>query len=110
MVGDEGGVVANEDAAAEGDADRQALIVAVPEPDHVFVAGVGAPDGEDAEVAVAVWRHAMVLLTDLMAVVAEAVHDEIDKPVVRQWDVRGRSWWCLHLPQAGVVSLFRSCV
>jgi hypothetical protein len=88
VIRHEGGVVAYEDARAEGDAHGQCPVVGIAKPYHVGIARVWAMQGEDAEVAVAVRGHAMVLLNHFMAIVGQRVSNEIDKPMMRDGDVR----------------------
>ena len=88
VIRHEGRVVADEDPRAEGDAHGQSPVVGIAKPYHVGIARVGAMQGEDAEVAVAVRGHAMVLLNHLMSIVGQRVSNEIDKPVMRDGDVR----------------------
>jgi hypothetical protein len=49
VIAVEGEIVTNEDAAAERDADREMLVVAVPQADGVGVVAVGALEREDPE-------------------------------------------------------------
>ena len=82
MIRIESKVVANEDAGADGDADRELLLVAVPQADHVRVVPVGRPQGQDPEVVKAVQRDGMMLFEQFMAIEAKGVADHFHHRVM----------------------------
>ena len=84
LVGDESEVVADEDARAEADRNREALVVAVAQADRILVAGVRALQRQQAEIAGAVFRDAVVFCDDLVAVHADCRLDEIHQPEMGQ--------------------------
>ena len=89
-VGAEGQIVADEDLAAERDADGEALVVAVPETDHIGVGAVGRLEGEHAEVAKPVGGDGVMLLDQVVTVEAKRVLHHVHHRVVGNRHVRAR--------------------
>ena len=84
MVSHEGEVVADEDAAPEGDANRERPVVGVPQTDDVAVVPVCAPQGHGPEVAHPVMSSGVVFLDDFVAVVVEREAHHFHELVVSQ--------------------------
>src|SRR5262252_8820602 len=79
MVANEGQVVTDDNTASEGDADREAFVMAVSQPDRVRVVSVRATQRQQAEVSRTVGSERMVFFHDFVAVepecVAHKLHD-----------------------------------
>lgn len=94
VIGLEGQIVTNEDATAEGDADRELLVVAVPQAEGVGVFTVGTAERQEAEVAGAVFGDGVVLFEDLVAEKTEAVPHQLHDLVVSDGNMRRCAWRC----------------
>ena len=91
-------VVADEDAGADGDADRHALVVGVPEPDRQPEFGAVVSERENPEHLLALPGKRVLLLLQ-----GESLEDvppdrgqRVGQPLVRHRLIAVRGWWYLH--------------
>ena len=110
VIGDEGRVVADEDARAERDAYGEGFVVAVAEAHGVLVSGVGAAERQEPEVASAVRCHPVVLVRHLVAVHAERRFYKVNDAEVFDRDVGWRGRRGFECAEGGVVDLIGSGV
>jgi hypothetical protein len=83
LIGDEGEVVADEDARSEADTDWKTLVVAVSEADRVGIAGVWTAQLQQAELPRPVFGYAVVFGDDFMSVHSHGCNDEVTNAKMR---------------------------
>ena len=83
LIGNEGEVVADEDARSEANPDWETLVVAVSEADRIGIAGVWTVQLQQPEIPRPVFGHAVVFGDDFMPVHSYGCNDEVTNAKMR---------------------------